>query len=85
MVLTGSFALSQVTGLSCHLRLRGSLREAWRQRRGVRTTRLRRPQTSALVSSAARVHRIPTLRSWRSRNAPLCGPGRQALWSDLGL
>jgi hypothetical protein len=32
-------------------------------RRGVRTTRLHRPQPRALVSSAACVHRIPTLRS----------------------
>jgi hypothetical protein len=28
-----------------------------------RTTRLRRPQVGTLVSRAARVHRIPTLRS----------------------
>jgi hypothetical protein len=33
--------------------------DTWRQRRGVRTTRLRRPQDSALVFGATRVHRIP--------------------------
>src|SRR6202030_2249671 len=33
--------------------------ETCRQRRGVRTTRLRRPQVSAIVFGATRVHRIP--------------------------
>jgi hypothetical protein len=45
MVLTVSFVLFPVTGLSCHRRpqdAQTSLR-TWRQRRGARTTRLRRP------------------------------------------
>jgi hypothetical protein len=44
MVLTVSFALSPVIGLCCHRRRRSLLRQLERQRRGVRTTRLRRPQ-----------------------------------------
>jgi hypothetical protein len=42
MVLTVSFALSLVTGLSCHHRPRDRSR-TWHQRRDARTTRLRRP------------------------------------------
>jgi len=81
MVLTVSFALSQVIGLVCHLRWRDAKhhRQLDANHWGVRTTRLRRPQECALVRSAARVHRIPALRSWRSRNAPLCGPG----WNEM--
>jgi hypothetical protein len=44
MVLTVSLVLSPVTGLVCHRRRRRLLRRLERQRRGVRTTRLRRPQ-----------------------------------------
>jgi hypothetical protein len=47
-----------------------AFRELERQRRGVRTTRLRRPQASALVRSAARVHRIPS-RVRDDRDTPL--------------
>jgi hypothetical protein len=45
MVLTVSFVLSLVTGLPCHHRQRDAKhrRQLERQRRGVRTTRLRRP------------------------------------------
>src|SRR5580658_7923871 len=43
MVLTGSFVLSPVTGLCCHLHLADTSARLERQRRGVRTTRLRRP------------------------------------------
>jgi hypothetical protein len=43
MVLTVSFVLSPVTGLVCHRHRRSLLRRLERQRRGVRTTRLRRP------------------------------------------
>jgi hypothetical protein len=46
------------------------IRKTWRQRRGVRTTRLRRPQSSALVRSAARVHRISS-RVRDDRDTPL--------------
>jgi hypothetical protein len=51
MVLTVSSALSSVIGLYCHRRLQGCLCKLERQRRGVRTTRLRRPQASALVKA----------------------------------
>jgi hypothetical protein len=81
MVLTGSFVLSPVTGLVCHRCLAdiGVSRPTGptspstrleRQRRGVRTTRLRRPQARALVRSAARVHRIPS-RVRDDRDTPL--------------
>jgi len=57
MVLTVYFVLSPAIGLFCHRRLadwrfcparlsRTSLRKTWRQRRGVRTTRLHRPQAA---------------------------------------
>jgi len=51
MVLTVSFALSPVIGLFCHRRLADSSAKLERQRRGVRTTRLRRPQARALVKA----------------------------------
>jgi len=44
MVLTVSFELSPVIGLVCHRRPQEAcFSRTWRQRRGVRTTRLRRP------------------------------------------
>jgi len=43
----------------------------WRQHRGVRTTRLRRPQVRALVRSAPYVHRSPS-RVRDVRETPLC-------------
>src|SRR5258708_4001459 len=70
MVLTVSFVLSSVTGLVCHRHRRSLLRRLERQRRGVRTTRLRRPQAGAFVKSAARVHRIPP-RVRDDRDTPL--------------
>jgi hypothetical protein len=70
MVLTVSFALSPVIGLCCHRRLAdigvsGPLgltspsARLERQRRGVRTTRLRRPPQAPFVVGTIRVHRIP--------------------------
>jgi len=50
--------LSPVTGLSCHRRPRIAS-QTWRQRRGVRTTRLRRPLSASLVARSQSVHRIP--------------------------
>jgi len=47
MVLTACFALSSVTGLSCHRRRR-RIPPTLRQRRGVRTTRLRRPRINVI-------------------------------------
>ena len=45
MVLTVSFVLSPGTGLSCPRRRAARDRASWHQRRGVRTTRLRRPRS----------------------------------------
>jgi len=50
MVLTAYFVLSPVTGLSCH-RHRREIPPTWHQRRGVRTTRLRRPRPSTPKAS----------------------------------
>src|SRR6202171_6180018 len=44
MVLTAYFVLSPVIGLYCHRRRRKCLPPTCRRRRGVRTTRLRRPR-----------------------------------------
>jgi hypothetical protein len=75
MVLTVSFVLlCPVTGLCCHRRRRSLPRRLERLRRGVRTTRLRRPQARALVRSAVHVHRIP-LRVRDDRETPLRGRG----------
>jgi len=64
MVLTAYIVLSPVTGLSCHRHpWEACFSRTWHQRRGVRTTRLCRPQVRALVFSAACVHRIPLLTS----------------------
>jgi hypothetical protein len=59
--VTAYFELSLVTGLFCHHRSQAaeaSLR-TWRQHRGARTTRLRRPRALAIVVRKLRVHRIP--------------------------
>jgi len=59
---TAYFVLSPVIGLSCHRRLRNET-QTWRQRRGVRTTRLRRPRqqrSSALPSRPP--HPVPNVR-----------------------
>src|ERR1700694_1586367 len=69
MVLTAYFVLSPVIGLFCHRRPRFSS-QTRRGRGVVRPTRLPRPQDSALVFGAARVHRIPP-RVRDVRNAPL--------------
>src|SRR6476469_8467143 len=58
MVLTVSFVLSPVTGLFCYRRRR-NFRRLDTKRRGVRTTRLRRPPLAPFVNSAIHVHRIP--------------------------
>jgi len=58
MVLTVSFVLSPVIGLYCHRRLR-FFSQTWRRRRGVRTTRLRRPhmRRSSAAHSASTASR----------------------------
>jgi hypothetical protein len=69
MVLTVSFALSPVTGLSCHRRLRIIRQlDASVGASGPRDFAVRR--LSALVSSAACVHRIPP-RVRDDRDTPL--------------
>jgi len=63
MVLTVYFALSPVTGLSCHRRSQEAyFSRTWRQRRGVRTTRFCRPhqrRSSAQNVGAASLSRPP--------------------------
>jgi hypothetical protein len=81
MVLTVSFVLSPVTGLVCHRHRRSLLRRLERQRRGVRTTRLRRPLQapfvySAKVSTASRltfvtIARRPSEKAGPNRNIPV--------------
>jgi hypothetical protein len=56
--------------LCCHRHQADPSARLERQRRDVRTTRLRRPQAGALVRSAARVHRIPP-RVRDDRDTPL--------------
>jgi hypothetical protein len=53
MVLTASFVLSPVIGLCCHRRLADTSARLERQRRGVRTTRLRRPHHTPFVKGAS--------------------------------
>ena len=53
MVLTVSFELFPVIGPCCHRRLRNCFRKLERQRRGVRTTRLRRPLHMPFVSGTS--------------------------------
>jgi len=75
MVLTVSFELL-VTGLFCHRHWRNCLPPTWRQRRGVRTTRLRRPLLRCRSSPTSdRVHRLPHPTSWRCATPLLRGTG----------
>jgi len=61
MVLTVYSALSLVNRAFCHhpRREAPASSPSWRQHRGVRTTRLRRPRQALFVSQRPRVHRIP--------------------------
>jgi len=70
MVLTASFVLSLVTGLFCHHRLRESP-HTWRQRRGVRTTRLHRPREAAFSSPTPPASTASRPALMTLRNAPL--------------
>jgi hypothetical protein len=57
---TAYFALSPVTGLFCHRRQRNYLPPPWHQRRGVRTTRLRRPlQCRSSMAHPRPPHPVP--------------------------
>jgi hypothetical protein len=51
---TAYFALFSGAGLSCPRRLADRNRKTWHQRRGVRTTRLRRPRSCRSSSACAR-------------------------------
>jgi hypothetical protein len=53
----------------------GHCRQRGARPRGARTTRLRRPQMSPLVSQRVRVHRIPRLTSRDDRDPSLCKRG----------
>jgi hypothetical protein len=75
---TAYFALSLVTGLCCHHRRADTSARLERQRRGVRTTRLRRPQPRRSSTRHKRAtttprppHPIPTFVTMA--NAPLPG------------
>jgi len=84
MVLTAYGALSLVTGLSCHHpRAMRSIVASWHQRRGVRTTRFRRPLPHAFVWRMTSVHRIPhpTFRTTAKRTSLSRRDGAtQCLW-----
>jgi hypothetical protein len=92
MVLTVSFVLSPVIGLCCHRHQRDTSRKLERQRRGVKTTRLRRSlshvSSSALSASIASRPAFVTIASrpcvGRDRIA-LCLrlPNRQALFLKI--
>jgi len=69
---TTYFVLSPVTGFLATVTSQDLSHETWRQHRGAKTTRLRRPQQVTLVSRGHRVHRIPP-RVRDVRNAPLAG------------
>ena len=70
MVLTVSFALSSVTGLCCHRRLHGSLRENLTPASGRQDHTTSPSAASAFVKGATRVHRIPP-RVRDDRDTPL--------------
>jgi hypothetical protein len=81
MVLTVSFVLSPVTGLVCHRHRRSLLRRLERQRRGVRTTRLRRPLSRCSSPAPKRPpHPAPYVRD--DRETPL--RGHETAW-DMRL
>jgi hypothetical protein len=73
---TVSFVLSPVTGLCCHRHRADTSARLERQQRGVRTTRLRRPQVCAVRRHAqACVHRFPHPTSVTIAIRPSCGRG----------
>ena len=83
MVLTVSFVLSPVIGLFCHRHQRRCRHSLERQRRGVRTTRLRRPQPTLFVKSAA-ASTAPHPASVTIAIRPSCGTGCAYFAFDLG-
>jgi hypothetical protein len=84
MVLTASFALSPVTGLSCHRHQRKLLPANLTPASG-RQDHTTSPSASApFVKGAIGVHRIPP-RVRDDRETPLCGTGWRDYRSDLGF
>ena len=87
MVLTVSFVLFPVIGLCCHRRLQSCLCKLERQRRGVRTTRLRRPlqalsSGAPSASTASRLTSVtiakrPSERGGTGESISMFLPGRQ--------
>ena len=79
----GLYVISSGTGLFCPRRFAGITRKPWRQRRGVRTTRLCRPR-QARPSSAPLASTASRSASVTLRNAPLSGAGPNRYSADLG-
>jgi len=85
MVLTVSFALSPVIGLSCHRHRRDAKASSptRRRRRGVRTTRLRRRLWRHSSRAPPRPpHPAPTSVTIAKR--PSCGTGWREIWMWFG-
>src|SRR6202035_1817743 len=84
MVLTVSFALSPVIGLVCHRRRRSLLRRLERQRRGVRTTRLRRPQPapSSEAPSASTASRLTSVTIAKRPSERRDGANLNLIWGN---
>jgi hypothetical protein len=79
----GLYAISPVTGLFCHRHFASSC-EAWRQRRGARTTRLHRPRSHhSSVDGPRPSHPRLTCRDDRAC-APLVEAGWRKETPDLG-
>jgi hypothetical protein len=95
MVLTVSFVIFPVIGLVCHRHRRSLLRRLERQRRGVRTTRLRRPQAAPSseappASTASRLTSVtiakrPSERRDGKGYATDLGRARNGKFFNLGL
>jgi hypothetical protein len=80
---TAYFALSQVTGLSCHLHLRKVSRKLERQHRGARTTRLRRPLSSGVRLSPSPASTASRRNVRDVRTSPLIGRDARIEITDL--
>ena len=84
MVLTVSFVISPVIGLVCHRRRHSLLRQLERQRRGVRTTRLRRPpQAPSSKAPSASIASCPASVTISSRpSVGQDGANMNLIWVD---
>jgi hypothetical protein len=68
-----------VTGLLATVASRMFLRETWRQHRGAKTTRLRRPLSQPFVFSAAKTSTASRPTFVTMANAPLSGETGEAV------